>query len=111
MSSEGVDHGGDTGSLTTTSEIEIEHALNGTGLKTVNERTGILVERTEPGTLAWGSKVVEMNDSVLSARLSGSRGISGREFFPNKDGRSGDGSERRSNGGRGFESGGSFRDA
>lgn len=68
VSSEGVDHGGDRRDLTVAGKVEVEHTLDGTGLETVDDRAGGLVEGAVPGAARFGGRVDlvrEVDDAVL----------------------------------------------
>ena len=82
VSTEGVDHGGDGGSLTTAGVVEVEHSLDGTGLETVHEGAGGSIKR--PVRRARGSRAlsVEVDKDVgglgaLSIGVNGPNSIGG----------------------------------
>lgn len=50
MTAEGVDHSSHAGSFASTAVIEVEHALNGAGLETIDEGASVGIEGTISGT-------------------------------------------------------------
>lgn len=70
VTSEGVDHGGDRRRLSSAREVEIEHALDGSGLETVDKRSGGLVEGPVRGSSGGIGGGVE-SDDVVSGRDPG----------------------------------------
>jgi hypothetical protein len=76
VATKGVDRGSDGGGLTTAREVEVEHALDGTGMETVDEGAGVGIERPEPESAALGDLGLEVNDVVgglgaLAIRMAG----------------------------------------
>lgn len=69
VTAEGVDHGSDGGSLSTTGEVKVEHTLDSSGLKTENERSGGLVERSVSRSLTVSGGLE--SDDVLGRLFSG----------------------------------------
>lgn len=65
VATEGVDHSGDGRNLSTTREVKVEHALDGTGLETEDERPSVIVERSEPRSSARDGLSVEPDDLVV----------------------------------------------
>lgn len=73
VTTEGVDHSSDGRNLSTAREVEVEHALDSTGLETKDEGPGVLVEGSEPRSSARDRLSVEPNNLVvglLSAAVS-----------------------------------------
>ena len=80
VATEGIDHGGDGRGLTTAGVVE--HALDGTGLETVNKGAGVGIERPEPGSAALGNLGLEVDDVVgglgtFTVGVDGSNGLVG----------------------------------
>lgn len=70
MSSEGVNHRSDRRRSSTAGKVEIEHSLNRSRLKSVNERTGSVVERSVPRSSTVG-RSGERNERILRGRSFG----------------------------------------
>ena len=88
VTSEGVDHGSDRGSLPSAREVEVEHSLDSSRLETVDEGSSGLVEGSVVGSSGGGGGGVESNDVVSGL---GPRSVGGD--VSNESGRSdGDGS-------------------
>jgi hypothetical protein len=63
VATEGVDHGSDGGSLATARVVKVQHALDGTGLETIDERAGVSIEWPERGA-GSGALGVEVDEKV-----------------------------------------------
>ena len=67
VSTEGVNHGSDGRRLASTRVVKVEHALDGTGLETVDERAGLSIEGPEPRTAGLRLRL-ELDDVVRGLR-------------------------------------------
>lgn len=65
VTTEWVDHGGDTGGVTSARVVEVQHALDGAGLQTIYEGSSGIVERPEIGASAVaGGGLREVDDLI-----------------------------------------------
>jgi hypothetical protein len=55
LAAKGVDNAGDGGGLALADEVEVKHALDGTGLEAVDEASGLVVEEGMGGVRAQGA--------------------------------------------------------
>jgi len=110
VTSEGVDHGSDRGSLPSAREVEVEHSLDSSRLETVNEGSSGLVEGSV-GRSSGGGGGVESND-VVSGLGPGSVGGDVSNRSGRSDGDGSGGSIGSGNGGEGDDDGsGSLRES
>jgi hypothetical protein len=84
VTTEGVNHGSDGRACTTAGVVKVKHALDGTGLETIDEGAGTGVERPKPGAggrRLFGLKVDNLVFGLCTATIGMNGANSGLGFI------------------------------